>query len=162
MAGRGGSRSIRPPGSSDASTPSRPSIGPAFRELYLDGLLVERGAGGFIPEGSPYLVAGASPEWAAPPADFIVTQTTLTLASNGGRAASIEFPHTPRPAPLALLAPAPLRKISWHGGAGEIWTLIAKFRLEPRLDPAALVPYIDRYGQSVHARWTGRSLATRT
>ena len=55
-----------------------------------------------------------------------------------------------------MLAPAPLRKVSWHGGAGEIWTLIAKFRLEPRPDPAALVPYIDRYGQSVHARWTGK------
>ena len=45
-------------------------IAPAFRELYLDGLLVERGAGGFVPEGSPSLVAGASPEWAAPDRRF--------------------------------------------------------------------------------------------
>ncbi|HEX8983887.1 MAG TPA: hypothetical protein VF767_00590 [Bryobacteraceae bacterium] len=130
-------------------------IAPAFHELYLDGQRVERGAGSFVPEGAA-LVAGASPEWAAPAADFIVTQTAFTLASSSGRAVSIEFPRTPRPAPLALLAPAPLRKISWAASADETWTLLARFRLESRPDPAALAPYIDRYGQSVHARWPGK------
>jgi hypothetical protein len=132
-------------------------------ELYLDGKLLRRIEGEFapwVPEGVPRLLAGANPEWAGREADFLAAQTGLALATSGGRQAELAFPP-PRPVPFLLLAPEALRSVAWTAPARETWTIRARFRLDARPDLAAYVPYVDRWGQSAHARWPGKIASDR-
>jgi hypothetical protein len=133
-------------------------LAPGRQTLSLDGKLLRTLEGEFapfVPEGEPKLFAGASPEWAGREADYLATETGLALAASGGRQARLD-PAAARPVPLLLLTPASLRSVPWTAEARETWTIVARFRLDPRPDPAAFVPYIDRYGQSAHARWPGK------
>jgi hypothetical protein len=133
-------------------------IGPSGASLTLDGRLIE---GDRLPwkTAAVPLEANSIPGWARAPAEYLIVQESLRLDSPGGKPLDLSFiPFAGLPLPLLLFdSQDPRRVESWRVGADQTVRLRAAFRLVRRPGSLqALSPFLDRYGQAVAARWSGK------
>ena len=142
----------------DRDYTARAVIGPARSALYLDGRRLGHIAGGFAVLPTRKLLANSVPSWAAGAGDYVLTQSSLEAVSNGGAAVSETFATAARPVPLMLLAPSSnSRSAPFHYATGRSLTVTAVFRLSAAsADPKSYAPYVDTYGQSIHASFAGK------
>jgi len=133
-------------------------VTPTYFELYLDGTLLRKSAGGFSGLPNQSLLADAVPSWAAGLGDYIVSQESIDAESSGGASASADFPADTRPVPLRLLAPWSVSStLPFQYGAGESLTVTAVFSLTAASGSlASYAPYVDTYGQSAHSTYAGK------
>lgn len=119
-------------------------------ELWLDGTRVAQQDLKFV--AAPGALAyNEMPSFLRGPADYAVQQTSLR-ASAGGETLSKDLRASALPLQLRLLNPAAgasREQLDSSGGA----TIEATFILQSAPDLRALAPFIDRYGQAVHADW---------
>lgn len=128
-------------------------------EVFLDGRSLGKLSGqaaAFAPYPKGDLFAASFPFWAAGAADYLVTQTGLTVTSSGGKTLALDFPGTARPPALRLLSLGLFESAPWSTPANETWTITATFHLDAYPDPRTLDPFVDRYGQSLQATWAGK------
>ena len=133
-------------------------IAPAHFELYLDGRRLGHIASGFAGLPNRELLADSVPSWAAGAANYVPIQSSLEAAASGGATVSETFATAARPVPLMLLAPASIsRNVPFQYAAGASLTVTAIFRLTAAsADPKSYTPYVDTYGQSIHASFPGK------
>jgi hypothetical protein len=133
-------------------------IGPARFELYLDGRRLGHSASGFAGLPNRDLLANSVPPWASGAGNYVLMQSSLEAAASGGATVSETFAPAARPVPLMLLAPASIsRNVPFPYAAGASLTVTAVFRLTAASpDPKSYAPYVDTYGQSIHASFPGK------
>ena len=148
----------RPKWKLDRDYTAKAVIGAARIELYLDGRRVGRIAGGFAGLLDRDLLANSVPSWAAGACNYVLTQNSVRAVSSGGAAVAETFTAAARPVPLMLLAPASnSRSVPFHYAASASLTVTAVFRLSAASsDPKSYAPYVDTYGQSIHASFPGK------
>lgn len=132
-------------------------ITPTASELWLDGAKVGQNTGG-ISVLAADLTANYQPDWAAGAADYWVIQSGTTASTSGGEQATLPLTdESSRPIPLMLFNPYVPKSTTWTPGPTETQTIVSAFRIVASQDPAVFNPYVDRYGQSVHASWDGKA-----
>jgi hypothetical protein len=133
-------------------------IAPSHFELYLDGRRLGHISSRFAGLPERQLLADSVPSWAAGACNYQLTQSSLEAASSDGASVSEAFITVARPVPLILLAPASIsRNAPFHYAAGASLTVTAVFRITAAsADPKSYAPYVDAYGQSLHANFPGK------
>jgi hypothetical protein len=129
-------------------------IGTDAFSLWLDGVEVARGQGGFLPLNGP-LYAQDVPSWADGPAAYLATEDTLRVEA-GDKVLDVALGSFGIPPEVMLFQAGQARNFEWPSPAGQPLTVTVTFRLLPRADLRASSPFIDRYGQSRHAAWPGK------
>ncbi|HEY3269479.1 MAG TPA: hypothetical protein VGM37_21405 [Armatimonadota bacterium] len=131
-------------------------IAPLNAKLYLDGALLGELPGAFAPAAGS-VDAYHSPGFARSAADYCVLESALSLASNSRRSADARWPGLKAlPMPMRLYEPQDPKLIAWTTKAGETLTVTAKVRFAAWPDARTLAPFVDRYGQPIHARYPGK------
>ncbi|HXM41113.1 MAG TPA: hypothetical protein VN924_07665, partial [Bryobacteraceae bacterium] len=148
----------RPKWKLDRDYTAKAVIAPAHFELYLDGRRLGRIASRFAGLPERQLLADSVPSWASGARNYLLTQSSLEAASSDGAAVTETFPTAARPVPLMLLAPASIsRSALFRYAAGAALTVSAVFRITAAsADPMSYAPYVDTYGQSIHASFPGK------
>jgi hypothetical protein len=133
-------------------------IAPPRCELYLDGRRLGQATCALAGLPDRDLRANSVPSWAAGAGDYLPTQSSVEAASSDGTAVAEKFAAAARPLPLMLLAPASnSRSVAFRYAAGTVLTVTAVFRLTAAsADPRTYAPYVDAYGQSIHASFPGK------
>jgi len=137
----------------------RAVLTPQVSQMFLDGRLACEIQGGFEP--SPTLFeAGVQPAWAADLGDYVMVQESLrvTVERDGRQVARLNDTMgltTARPLPLYLFQPDDPRSYQLDVRPGDVLTVEFEFRPETT-DLRRFAPFVDRYGQAVHAEWPGK------
>ncbi|PQV62663.1 hypothetical protein B1R32_12512 [Abditibacterium utsteinense] len=132
-------------------------LGPKQSDLIVDGERVLQSAGGFLPsDAKGELSAGLDSRNIDGTTDYRVLQTALRVATDKGQAVNGTFPTlAQRPFAVFLFEPQTPLHLPWKSAPGETVTIETSFRLL-RADAqtiAGLAPFVDKFGQSVHANW---------
>ena len=135
----------------------RAVIAPEKTELWFDGKLVGESEGGFAPHAGS-IRAAEMPDWAnAGTTEYLILQTGLEVSSSEGTSARADFgSYDDIPLPLLLFEPARTQAFAWELAPAETMTLNATFRIVPYPHLRDHAPFVDRYGQAVHAEWDGK------
>jgi uncharacterized protein (TIGR03437 family) len=135
-------------------------ITPAYFDLYLDEQRIGHVEGGFVGLPDKQLLTNAVPSWSASPAGYLVTQLSLGGTTTSGVTIAENFQPDARPLPLALLAPGAIsRNVPFPFVSGDSLTITAAFTLTSMsADLRTYAPYVDTYGQSIHASFPGKIL----
>lgn len=132
---------------------ARAVIGETSAELWLDDQLLAREDVRFSPASHP-LASNEQPAFLRGPARYTVRQEKL-LAKGGGEPFSITFENASIPPQLLLFNPAVgARREAFDPGTHL--SLDATFTLAEAPDLKSLAPFIDTFGQSIHADWPGK------
>ncbi|MBI2302533.1 MAG: glycosyl hydrolase [Armatimonadetes bacterium] len=134
---------------------AKATLGPRGAELWLDG----KSLGKLALACRHYdgdIDCGQSPGWANGVTDYLVQQQQLVLSADDRRLVVDIASREKRPPALTLFEPNQGQRIAWPGGNDRELTLETTFRLSRRPDLHALAPFVDRYGQSIHADWPGK------
>jgi len=120
-------------------------------ELWLDGEMVESSSGGFSPIDIP-LSVNQIVGWANPPTDYLILPGAIEVT--GADTLRYNFVRfNERPLPLLLFEPNTPEIVKWKSSTEHPLTIDASLRFAPFPDVRVLSPFIDRYGQSIHADW---------
>ena len=129
-------------------------IGAKSAAMWLDGKPVVESAGAFLPSDKlQALKAGIDVRGAANDTQYLVQQSALHLETSRGQTFNGNFtPPDQWPLPLFAFEPQTPINAPFQLAPDETLTIEATFRLLP-FDLNANAPYVDRFGQSLHAQW---------
>lgn len=131
-------------------------IAPDSASVFLDETLVAEGKGPFVP-ASASLNAFRIPDWASGPVDYFVIARSLTRSSAGGKPVTVKWPEPNADSKvLRLFEPQTPLRTAWSTRPGDTLTVIARFRFAARPEVRSLAPFVDRYGQAIHADFPGK------
>ena len=126
---------------------------PGSVELWLGDQRVDRLPAKLVPVDQPMAI-NEQPSFLRGPANYIVRQMRL-IARSAGETLDEKTDASTLAPQLTLFNPA--------AGAerkpftpGDRFSIEATFQFEPAPDLGALAPFIDRYGQAIHADWPGK------
>jgi len=124
-------------------------------ELLVDDTSVSRAEGEFFPaEGK--LVVNSILHWYNAPTEYLVVQDSFAISS-GRRKHSISFAdQASKPLPVFLFEPQCPTKLEWKSDPQEELEVKVEFHLIRNPDANEFAPFIDRYGQFIHANWKGK------
>jgi hypothetical protein len=133
-------------------------IAPQNAQLWVDGKLVEDSKGGFTPPNQLGEVrSGLASRKADGLGEYLVRQTALQITSDRGKKLDFEFtPVEKRPLPVFAFEPQTPLRAPLKLAPGETVIIDTTFRLEPAIlsdRPNAAAPFVDQFGQSIHANW---------
>jgi hypothetical protein len=133
----------------------RAVISPSKAELFIDGKSVAVSPGGFIPKageetdvvsGLPYKAITGDPE-------FVVRVSALKILA-GDQTISADLPDPDATSlPLFLFDPQAPARLPVSLNTGDSVTIETTFRVVPAPAISEIAPFVDRYGQAVHANW---------
>lgn len=130
-------------------------IGGGKAQVYLDGALVGDTPGAFVPAARA-VDAFRIPDFASAATDYLVAEKSLSLSTTSGKRTEVKWPDTGGSAPaLRLFEPQSPKSIEWPTGGDETISAVVRFAKRP--DVRALAPFVDRYGQPVHADFPGKA-----
>jgi hypothetical protein len=122
-------------------------------ELWLDGELVGKSEGDFVPS-EENLTLNYMPIWGKGKSEFLIILKKFELIrSNGGK---IEYTFPQLPIPLFLFEPQFPYSLPFKIQKGEGLIIKATFSLLPYPDLKVLSPFIDEYGQCIYGDWEGK------
>lgn len=147
--------SVTPPFEFDRQYAIRAIIRDKASEVYLDGERVITSTGGFLPMQRT-LDASDRPAWANDPGDWVgaVGAMSVSVERYGEVAQSHKFGFTEaaRAVPLMQFEPGHTQSAALDVRPGDTVTIDLTLQFASS-NTRAWAPYIDRYGQSVHAEW---------
>jgi len=118
-------------------------------ELWVNGEKVGSSSGGFMPVDGT-LNTNRIVGWAKASADYIVLPNSISVTNKDSVQYSFEESNE-RPLPLMLFQSNIPRFAKWQTTPKVLLKIEVSFRLIQYPDLRQLSPFIDRYGQSVHA-----------
>ena len=119
--------------------------------VFLDGEQREQFAGGFVP-AKQSIFCFASQDWARRPAEYLVTQRSLSIVTPSGSSAFVA-PESADPRRY-LFNPGSAQSHALQLAAP--FTIEAVFQLSTYPDLKQLSPLVDKYGQVNFATWEGK------
>jgi hypothetical protein len=136
----------------------RAIVGPGGAELYLDGVRVIDSPGGWAPAPAP-LMMSYTPLWADESGDWVavVKNISVVLTRGGEEVERHEFALSPaaQQVPLRLFEQRAAQAEEMGSRSGDTVTIEATLRFG-QSSLHAWAPFVDRYGQSVHADFSGK------
>ncbi|MFY0573858.1 hypothetical protein ACN28S_05330 [Cystobacter fuscus] len=133
-------------------------ISPTGSELWVNGQRLLQSAGGYLPSADLEAVrAGFVYDTNTGTPDYMVRQTALRLSSSSGKQATATLPALSAvPPEVYLFEPHTPVWLPWETAAGETVTIETTFRFIRRPPLTEVAPFVDPWGQSIHAQWTGK------
>ncbi len=129
-------------------------ITPGEAQLWLDGKMVAKQAVTIVPVDQP-LAFNEAPSFLRGPSAYAVRQTRLDARAAAGAPITASFGESTLPVQLRLFNPSAGADRKAFNVKGET-VIEADFVLERARDLRELSPFVDRYGQAVHANWPGK------
>lgn len=125
-------------------------------KVYLDGAMLDESKGAFV-SAAVNAEAFRTPGWANGATDYLVSETSLALKTDTGRHVETHWATQSGGAlALRLFEPQTPKQFAWTTKSGETLTVTAKVRFSKVPDIRTMAPFVDRYGQPIHADFPGK------
>jgi hypothetical protein len=123
-------------------------------QLFVDGTLMGESAGAFVP-ATGKAESFRTPGFANSAAAYLVIEKSLVLSDGSGKRTAAKWPDSNAISPaLRLFEPQSPKSLDWTAGHDVTATAVVRFTARPDLRTKA--PFVDRYGQAIRARFSGK------
>jgi hypothetical protein len=132
------------------------TIAPQKARLELDGKTLQEESCRLKGDESPLLI-NDSPGWARAPAEYLIAMKSLRITRDGKPSVTLDL-SSGQPLPVRLFGGLDTRRNeTWRPVKGETLRIEVTLRIDRRPeDLHASAPFLDRFGQSRHAEWSGK------